>query len=142
MASPKIVPVTDAAFRRALGRGREAAEVSSAARAATYSKRHDTVVIRFRGGELLEIPRDRIPELAHLPAADLLHLTISPLGDAVRLDKHDVAIHVNGLISRTFGTTPFAQAAGKTGGSVRSPAKAAAARQNGAKGGRRRVKAS
>jgi len=142
MASPKIVPVTDAAFRRAVGRGRAAAEAPSAAQTVAYSKRRDAIVIRFWGGESLEIPRGRIPELAHLPASDLLRLTISPLGDAVRVDKHDVAIHVNGLISRTFGTAPFAQAAGKTGGSVRSAAKAAAARRNGAKGGRRPVKAS
>ena len=142
MASPKIVPVTDAAYRRASQRGREASESPSAARSATYSKRHDSIVIRFRGGESLEIPRQRVPELANLPAVDLAHLSVSSIGDAVRLDKHDVAIRVNGLISRTFGTAPFAEAAGKAGGSVRSRAKAAAARQNGAKGGRRRAKAS
>ena len=142
MASPKIVPLTDAAYRRALQRGREASESPSAAHSVTYSKRHDAIVIRFRGGEALEIPRARVTELASVPAVDLAHLNVSPMGDALRLDKHDVAIRVNGLISRTFGTAPFAEAAGKAGGLVRSRAKAAAARENGAKGGRRRAKAS
>lgn len=66
----------------------------------------------------------------------------SPMGDALRVDKHDIAIRVNGLIARTFGAAPFAQAVGRAGGSVKSAAKAAAARQNGAKGGRRRAKVS
>jgi hypothetical protein len=50
----------------------------------------------------------------------------------------DVDVYVPGLIERTFGPRLLAAAAGRRGGRRKSKAKAAAARANGAKGGRPR----
>lgn len=52
----------------------------------------------------------------------------------------DVDVYVPGLVERAFGTRLFAAATGRRGGRRRSKAKAAAAKANGAKGGRPRNK--
>jgi hypothetical protein len=54
----------------------------------------------------------------------------------------DVDIYVPGLVGVAFGKRLFAAATGRTGGSRTSKAKAAAARANGAKGGRPRKRLS
>jgi hypothetical protein len=86
----------------------------------------------------MAIPRSFIPGLEHQRASTLASVEISPAGDALRWASIDVDIYVPGLVERAFGTRLFAAGAGRRGGSRRTKAKIAAARQNGAKGGRPR----
>jgi hypothetical protein len=86
----------------------------------------------------MAIPRRMVPGLARARASVLESVIISPAGDALSWRSVDVDVYVPGLIEHTFGTRLLAAAAGRRGGRRKSKAKAAAARINGAKGGRPR----
>jgi hypothetical protein len=86
------------------------------------------------------IPRSLVPGLARTAAASEPAPVVSPAGDALRWPTLDIDVYVPGLIARAFGTRLFAAAAGRQGGQRRTRAKAAAAKLNGAKGGRPRKK--
>jgi hypothetical protein len=88
------------------------------------------------------IPRRVIPGLERQPGSALETMTLSPAGDALRWPALDVDVYVPGLVERAFGNRLFAAAAGRRGGRRRTKAKMAAARRNGAKGGRPRKRAS
>ena len=86
----------------------------------------------------MTIPRKMIPGLARASAGKLAAIVVSPAGDALSWPSLDVDVYVPGLVERAFGRRLFAAATGRRGGRRRSKAKAAAAKVNGAKGGRPR----
>ena len=86
----------------------------------------------------MTIPRQAIAELADAPPSILNAVTVSPAGDALAWRALDVDLYIPGLLERVFGTRMFAASSGRRGGRRTSKAKAAAARANGAKGGRPR----
>lgn len=88
------------------------------------------------------IPRQIIPDLKEARTSSLTPISISPAGDALSWPSLDVDVYVPGLVEQAFGTRLFATATGRRGGRRRSKAKAAAARTNGAKGGRPRKRVS
>jgi hypothetical protein len=98
----------------------------------------DSVVLTFRGGGSMTIPRRLISGLRGAPRSALKAINVSPAGDAVSWRSLDIDVYVPGLVERAFGTRLFAAATGQRGGRRRSKAKSAAARTNGAKGGRPR----
>jgi hypothetical protein len=85
-------------------------------------------------------PRGLVPGLERATAADIAGIALSPAGDALSWPALDLDIYLPGLVERAFGTRLFAAATGRQGGAKRSKAKAAAAKRNGAKGGRPRKK--
>ena len=109
---------------------------------ALYDAERDTVNLTFRGGGSMTIPRHVIPGLERAPASALRSISVSPAGDALSWRSLDVDVQVPGLVERVFGTRLFAAATGRRGGRRRSKAKAAAAKVNGAKGGRPRKRLS
>jgi hypothetical protein len=110
--------------------------------AAEYVAGRDVVTLTFRSGGSMTIPRQLIPNLGNVPVSSLRRLTVSAAGDALSWPSLDVDVYVPGLIARTFGTRLFAAATGRQGGRRRSKGKAAAAKANGAKGGRPRKRPS
>jgi len=70
---------------------------------------------------------------------DLAEVAVLGLGLGLHWERLDVDASVPGLLAVLFGTRPWLdrQRAARAG-ATRSPAKAAAARRNGAKGGRPR----
>lgn len=125
---------------RALGQARS--QDPSAVVDARYDAERDAVDLTFRSGGSMTIPRQIIPGLDHSPASALGLISISPAGDALAWRSLDVDVYVPGLVERAFGTHLFAAATGRRGGRRRSKAKAAAAKVNGAKGGRPRKRMS
>jgi len=121
---------------RALGKAR--AEQPSAVVEASYDESRDRIDLTFRSGGSIAIPRAMIPGLEKASTASLEAIDVSPAGDALSWRALDVDVYVPGLIERAFGSRLFAVATGRRGGRRRSKAKAAAARANGAKGGRPR----
>jgi hypothetical protein len=101
-----------------------------------YERDGECVVIRMRSGMSLVVPRSCIPELEGATARQLENVEVS--GEAVRWDGIDVDVSVPGLLSEMLGPTLSTQAAGRRGGTATSPAKAAASRANGRRGGRPR----
>ena len=86
----------------------------------------------------MTIPRKMIPGLKRISRPNLEAILVSPTGDALSWPSLNVDVYVPGLVERAFGSRLFAVATGRRGGRRRSKAKAAAAKANGAKGGRPR----
>jgi hypothetical protein len=84
------------------------------------------------------IPVDRITYLAKATPAQLKHVTVTPTGNGVSWEDLDVDLTIEGLLAEALGRGTFARALGQVGGKSTSDTKAAAARANGAKGGRPR----
>lgn len=96
----------------------------------------DVVTIEMRGGRALVVPRSDIRELAGATRKQLEG--VEPSGEAIRWEELDVDVSVPGLLSELLGPRLSTRESGRLGGRARSEAKAAAARANGAKGGRPR----
>ena len=129
-------------FWRARARGTMRTREASAVVGARYDARRETLHLTFRGGGSMAIPRRLIPGLERTAGTDLAAPTVSPAGDALSWPALDIDVSVAGLVAHVFGTRLFASATGRMGGERRSRAKAAAAKLNGAKGGRPRKKLS
>ena len=129
-------------FRAARTRGEVRAQDASALVDAHYDRKSDAVLLIFRGGGSMTIPRRVIPGLDRQPASALEAMSLSPAGDALFWPALDADVYVPGLVERAFGNRLFAAAAGRRGGQRRTKVKIAAARRNGAKGGRPRKRTS
>ena len=138
MPAAKVTARDRERFARARARGAARAQDPSAIVEARYDAARDAIDLGFRSGGVMTIPRQVVPGLDAVPASDLEPITVSPAGDALSWPTLDVDVYVPGLVERAFGTRLFARATGQRGGRRRSKAKAAAARVNGAKGGRPR----
>ena len=125
-------------FARARARGKARAEHPSAVVEARYDGEADMIALRFGGGGSMAIPRKAVPGLERATPATLQSMVLSPAGDALSWPELDADVYIPGLVERVFGTRLFAAASGRRGGRRRSKAKSAAAKANGAKGGRPR----
>ena len=125
-------------FDRARTLGAAHAQDPSAVINARYEPASDAIRLTFRSGGSMMIPRRLITALARQPLSALRSISVSPAGDAVSWRALDVDVFVPGLVERAFGTRLFAAATGQRGGVRRTKAKAAAAKLNGARGGRPR----
>jgi hypothetical protein len=125
-------------YARARARGKARVEDPSSVVHARYDSAADAIQLAFKGGGSMTIPRTVVPGLERALAAKLGAVVVSPAGDALSWPSLDVDVYVAGLVERAFGTRLFAASTGRRGGRRRSKAKAAAAKANGAKGGRPR----
>jgi hypothetical protein len=106
---------------------------------ARYDRRSARVVVDLNTGVRVTFPAHLAEGLAGAPIADLADIEISPSGLGLHWPQLDADIYVPALLQGVFGTKSWiARQLGAAGGQVSSPAKAAAARKNGRKGGRPR----
>lgn len=142
--------MNDDEFDRAYALGLEgeaiAAGVEPRATSARYEAGTGRLVIEFAAGFELVIPIGLINELRSLSAEDLALVRVSPGGEGLEWEHADVHISVPGLTwslvgSREHARQVIAQHA-RRAASTRTEAKAAAARENGKKGGRPRKRPS
>ncbi len=124
-------------WRLARERGAETAR-RPAARSACYKPRTKRLDITLTNGISLLVPVAYIEGLHNATAADLREIQIFGLGSALVFPALDVVVSVHGLIDGVFGSKAWMRDIGRSGGSVKSEAKSAAARENGRKGGRPR----
>ncbi|MFL5382292.1 MAG: DUF2442 domain-containing protein [Longimicrobiaceae bacterium] len=69
---------------------------------------------------------------------ELAAVEVMPGAESIYWECLDVGFSVPNLIAGSFGTKAWMRELGRAGGRVRSPAKTAAVRENGKKGGRPR----
>lgn len=138
MAANRITTEDRERFARAREAGQRASHDPSAVTGARYVLRRDAIELMFAGGGTMTIPRQLIPELERVSPAVLSSVTLSPAGDALAWRTLDIDLYVPGLVERAFGSRILAASSGRRGGQRTSKAKAAAARTNGATGGRPR----
>ena len=142
MAETDVTSKDRERYARARTRGEARAQDPSAVVEARYNPDQDLIDLKFGGGASMAIPRKAVPGLQRATVPAMKSIVISPVGDALSWPSLDVDVYIPGLVERVFGGRLFAAATGRRGGRTRSKAKAAAARINGAKGGRPRKRLS
>ena len=106
---------------------------------ARYDRRVSRVIVGLDNGLELSFPPRLAQGLEHAAPADLAIIEISPLGDGLHWPALDADLYVPSLLQGIFGSKSWmASQLGAAGGRARSSAKAAAAKENGRKGGRPR----
>ncbi len=135
MSSVKILGLDKKGLERARIEGER--EMARSPVRLEYSARSDSLNIKMPSGTIVLIPRGWMEEFRDLSKTDMKKIRLNNVRDSIEidhLDHLDIQISAAGLLrDAVFGDDPYARA-----GSVRSPAKARAARRNGAKGGRPR----
>jgi hypothetical protein len=133
-----MAELSDEIIDAAIARGTVLAKDEPRAASARYESSSGRVVVDLTNGATFAFPPKLVEGLAEATNEQLADVEILGAGYGLHWDELDVDISVPGLMAGIFGTrVHMARRAGQT----RSPAKAAAARANGAKGGRPRKSA-
>lgn len=110
--------------------------------AARYDQRRSRIVVRLNTGVEVTFPTALAEGLAGAAPEALADIQISPSGLGLHWPQLDADLYIPALLQGVLGSRRWmAQQFGAAGGRARSPAKAAAARANGRKGGRPRKRA-
>jgi len=139
---PKTLPrirTTDVEIDAAIARGKLVDEREPHVLTATYDRRKDAVELRLSNGVELAIPRSLLQGLEDATLPQLENIEILGQGTGLHWPALDVGHYVRGLLAGVFGTKRWMEQR-RAAGSVSTPAKAAAARRNGGKGGRPKKK--
>ncbi len=138
-----MVKPTDAEFEAAEARGRKLLETQLRAAAARYDRATARVVVDLVNGCTYAFPAQFVQDLKEAGPDDLADVQVDGVGFNLRWPALDVDLYVPALVAGIFGTRDWmAKEMARQAGQARSPAKAAAARANGLKGGRPRKAAS
>ena len=131
---PATIAETDAEAR-----GRATLSEMPRASAARYDPESGQVIVALTNGCSFCFPARRVQGLEEADDASLSGVEILGIGLGLHWEGLDVDVSVPGLLAGLFGTKAWMdrQRAARAG-ATRSPAKADAARSNGAKGGRPR----
>lgn len=133
-----MIEFTQADFEKANTAGQVYADTHATARAVRYDRASDRVVVELNNGCTFTFPPALVQGLGDA-SPELLAQVYTSSGIGLHWDELDVDITVAGLMAGIFGTRRWMAA---QAGQTTLPAKAAAARANGQKGGRPRGKAS
>lgn len=126
---------TDAQIDAALARGEAARLSEPRAASARYDRQLGRVVVELTNGCTFAFPPRLAQGLEDATEDQLAGVEVLGAGSGLRWEALDVDLSVPALLAGLFGTKAhMARLAGR----ATSPAKAAAARTNGAKGGRPR----
>ena len=133
-----MVDLTDAQIAAAVERGKRAKQSEPRATAARYERKSERVIVDLTNGCTFAFPPRLAQGLEAATADQLAQIEILGSGYRLHWEALDVDLSIPGLLAGVFGTkTYIARRAGR----AKSLAKAAAARANGAKGGRPRKSA-
>jgi hypothetical protein len=130
-----MVDLTQAQIDAARARGQDDLTNEPRAIAARYDRRRRKVVVDLANGCVFAFPPDLAEGLGDASEEELSAVELLGLGSGLRWDKLDIDLHIPSLLAGVFGTRAWLA---RHGGASKSAAKAAAARANGARGGRPR----
>jgi len=130
-----MAELTDADIDAAIAAGQRAKREELRATSARYDRKKKCLVIELNNGCACTVPTHLAPELAKATDDQLAEVEIIGSGYGLHWESLDADLSVPGLMSGLFGARSYLA---KVAGSTTSAAKAAAARANGAKGGRPR----
>ncbi len=130
-----MAELTDAQIDDALDHGHKARLREPRAATVRYDRRSAQVIVELTNGCTFAFPPKLAQGLETATEEQLSQAEILGAGSGLHWEALDVDLSIPGLLTGLFGTKAYmAQQAGR----ATSPAKAAAARVNGAKGGRPR----
>jgi hypothetical protein len=130
-----MVELTDAQIDSALQRGKSAALGEPRAASARYDRKLGRVIVELTNGCTFSFPPRLAQGLETASDDQLAQVEILGAGYGLHWEALDADLSVPGLLAGLFGT---ASHMARRAGRATSPGKAAAARANGAKGGRPR----
>jgi hypothetical protein len=130
--------MTDAQIDAALRRGQDARQYEPRASAARYDRCPDRVIVELTNGCTFTFPPRLVQGLHSATADQLAQVEILGAGSGLHWEALDADLSIPGLLAGLFGTKAYMA---RRAGQATSSAKAAAARANGAKGGRPRKSA-
>ena len=130
-----MVELTDEQLAAANERGRIVRETQPHARAARYDAKSDRVIVDLTNGVTFAFPPRLVQGLHDATTAEIAEVEVIGAGFGLHWEALDLDYTVPGLVNGIFGTAKWLAARAGRGA---SEAKAAAARANGAKGGRPR----
>ena len=129
--------LTDAQFEAAENRGQAALETEPRATAARYNRKTGRVTVDLMNGCTYVFPSHLVQDLDAASSDDLDAVEVDGMGFNLHWPKLDADLYVPALVAGVFGTKDWmSKAMARQAGRSKSPAKVAAARANGAKGGR------
>jgi hypothetical protein len=129
-----MVEVTDAELQAAKARWTEERAIRPIPVAARFDRESERIVVDFANGATFLVPARALEGLEHATLDELAEVEL--LGETgLHWERLDVDYTIQGLMAGIFGSRAFLEAQ-RRGGQSRSPAKIAASRANGAKGGR------
>lgn len=133
-----MAELTAEEFDSAKARG-EARMRGPRAASAHYDAARDRVVVRLTTGVEIGFAPADVEGLRHAAAEDLDPIEVQEFGLGIHFPKLDADLYVPALLEGLLGSKQWMAARlGEHGGRARSPAKAAASRENGKRGGRPR----
>jgi hypothetical protein len=131
--------VTDAQLKAAEARGRKMLETEPRALGARYDQTTGRVVLDLANGCTYAFPARLVQDLQGASHDDLAGVVVDGVGFNLHWPALDADLYVPALVSGIFGTRAWmTRELARVAGRTPSLAKAAAARSNGAKGGRPR----
>ncbi|HEV3157630.1 MAG TPA: DUF2442 domain-containing protein [Candidatus Baltobacteraceae bacterium] len=134
------IDVTDADIEAARIKGLQRNDEPLAVNAG-YDVTRNAIFIEMNNGIRFEIPRALLQGLQDATSHQLAQVKVLGTGTTIAWESPDVGFTVAGLLKGVFGSRRWMSELGRVGGSMTSKRKAAAARANGAKGGRPRSRA-
>ncbi|MGD1066788.1 MAG: DUF2442 domain-containing protein [Vulcanimicrobiaceae bacterium] len=129
---------TEAEIDAALEQAKEYEVYRPVAISARYDRDADGFVIAFASGAVLFVPRSILQGLGDMTPERAAKVRVNHLGTQLSWPRWKVAHYIPHLLEGAFGNRAWQTEIARRGGSVRSEAKARAARINGKKGGRPR----
>jgi len=130
-----MADISDTQIDAALERGKRALETEPRAATARYDRKLDRVVVDLTNGCTFAFPPRLAQGLEAATDEQLQEIQILGVGHGLHWEALDVDLSIPGLLAGLFGTKAYMA---RRAGQATSPAKAAASRTNGAKGGRPR----
>lgn len=128
-----MAELTEEQYQAALDRGRIADETEPRAQSARYDPRSGRIIVELANGCTFAFPAKLAQGLENATDDELADVEVLGTGYGLHWEKLNEDHALPALLAGIFGTKRYmAQLAGR----ATSPAKAAAARANGAKGGR------
>jgi len=125
-------------YARAVEAGHAADEAGPRAESARYDHATGRVEVELRNGCLFAFPAEMGQGLRGASPEELAGVEVTPGGYGLYWEALDADLAVPALMAGVFGTEAWMRELGRAGGRRTSEAKAAAARENGRRGGRPR----
>ena len=143
MATPEWVKrELRANFAPASAAGRKASRSEPRASRITYRPREHALRIVLTNGAAITLPVRLIPGLSRASSREVRTVRVLGNGGGIHWAHLDLDLSVPELVASVFATRTWMAELGRAGGRKTSAVKANAARRNGRKGGRPRVRAS
>jgi len=131
---------TEAEMRAAIREGRKRDRTATKILAAHYDRVRDAIVVELSTGAMLSVPRRVILGFKHGSPKTLADLEIMAGKEALWSDTLDDGVLLEQLVVLAAGEEIIGMLGARINAAKKSPARAAASRANGTKGGRPRTR--